>query len=263
MAQGINRFARCAVLCLAFLFCQGIRAAEKAQPAKVPVIAPLILQTLPHDERLFTQGLLFANGLLDESSGLYGKSLIRVYEPGGDDHAVNEINVPDVFAEGIALRGNRLIVLTWKEESALIYSVPALNFKGTFSYKGEGWGLTTDEAGRFYMSNGSDTIFVRDSTFAVIRKVAVTLEGKPLRNLNELEFVAGRIYANIWYDSRIAEIKAATGTVLRLINCQDLVRQESPLSGENVLNGIAYNPSTGTFYLTGKRWRKMFEVKIR
>jgi glutamine cyclotransferase len=230
---------------------------------KVPITTPLILQVLPHDERTFTQGLFFSNGLLYESSGLYGKSFIRTFKP-QDNRTLSETIVPDVFAEGIALWHGSLVALTWKEGSAVIYSLPGLAIKGSFHYEGEGWGLATEEGkGRFYMSNGSDTIYVRDSLFAIVKKIRVIMGGEPLKNLNELEIVGGRIYANIWYSPFIAEISRGNGAVLRLIDCRELIRAEAPASQENVLNGIAYNPETGNFYLTGKNWHKIFEVKLR
>ena len=220
---------------------------------------PTIIRTIPHDPHAFTQGLLYHNGLLYESTGLYGQSSLRRIDPANG--AVNK-NVPvaDVFAEGLALVGDTLIQLTWKEKAALEYSLSDFKMIGAYSYEGEGWGLTFD--GRsLIMSNGSDTLFVRSKSFALQKKIPVTVNGKPLKNLNELEYAGGRIYANIWYDNSIVEIMPLTGKVVKIIDCTSVVEKAQTQSSEEVLNGIAYNPKTGTFYITGKNWQYMFEVR--
>ena len=157
--------------------------------------------------------------------------------------------------------GNLLVQLTWREQTALTWSFPGLSPGAPMMYSGEGWGLASD--GRhFYMTDGSDTVFVRSADFAIVRKLAITSAGIPVKNLNELEFVKGKLYANVWYRNRILEISAASGRVLRIIDCSSLVRQEQPDSPECVLNGIAYNQENGCFYMTGKKWKKMFVVKL-
>jgi glutamine cyclotransferase len=168
--------------------------------------------------------------------------------------------VPDVFAEGLALIDSTLIQLTWKEKAALKYSLSDFKMIGAFSYDGEGWGLTCDGK-NLIMSDGSDTLFVRSKSFALLKKIPVTLNGKPLKNLNELEYAQGRVYANIWYNNSIVEIMPLTGKVTKVIDCAVIVQKAQTQSGEEVLNGIAYNPKTGTFYVTGKNWQYMFEVR--
>jgi glutamine cyclotransferase len=154
-----------------------------------------------------------------------------------------------------------LVQLSWREKAALVYSLPSLKFARSFSYEGEGWGLTSS-ASSFYMSTGSDTLFVRNKKFSVTRKIAVTLSTKRLLSLNELEYVKGLIYTNVWFDKSIYVIQPKTGRVVRIIDCANLAAQNGSSSDQDVLNGIAYNSDTGTFFLTGKNWRYMFEVKM-
>lgn len=220
---------------------------------------PTILRTFAHDPRAFTQGLLFHNGLLYESTGLYGQSSLRSIDP-ANGTVLKNVPVPDVFAEGLALIDSTLIQLTWKEKAALKYSLSDFKMIGSFSYDGEGWGLTCDGK-NLIMSDGSDTLFVRSKSFALLKKIPVTLNGKPLKNLNELEYAQGRVYANIWYNNSIVEIMPLTGKVTKVIDCAVIVQKAQTQSGEEVLNGIAYNPKTGTFYVTGKNWQYMFEVR--
>jgi glutamine cyclotransferase len=222
--------------------------------------SPIILRTLPHDPLAFTQGLLYYNGLLYESTGLYGRSSLRTVDP-SDGRVIKNVPVPDIFGEGLARMGAELVQLSWKEKAALVYSIQDLALKNYYGYQGEGWGLTADSA-TFIMSSGSDTLFFRAKDFSLRKKLAVTLEGRPVKNLNELEYVHGLVYANIWYDTTIVAIDLKTGHVTRIIDCGALLQKAQTQSADEVLNGIAYNPKTETFYLTGKDWRWMFEVKF-
>jgi glutamine cyclotransferase len=154
-----------------------------------------------------------------------------------------------------------LVQLSWREKAALVYSLPSLKYVRSFSYDGEGWGLTASTAS-FYMSNGSDTLFIRNKKFSITKKVSVMLAGKKLSALNELEYVKGLVYANVWFDKSIYVIQPKTGSVIKIVDCSSLVAQNASLSDQDVLNGIAYNSTTGTFFLTGKNWRYIFEVKL-
>ena len=167
----------------------------------------------------------------------------------------------NAFAEGCARLDGEIVQITWKEQTALVYSFPDCAPLRTLSYAGEGWGLTADSVS-FYMSNGSDSLYVRSASFSVLRAVPVRFRGQPLPRLNELEYVHGRIYANVWYSDYIFEIDPVSGDVTRVIDCADLVKKERPASPDNVLNGIAYNPESGKFYLTGKNWKNIFVVEI-
>jgi|WetSurMetagenome_2_1015567.scaffolds.fasta_scaffold00026_24 glutaminyl-peptide cyclotransferase len=240
------------------VFSLTLAASEKEH--SIPVVSPVILRVIPHDTGAFTQGLFYYKGLLYESTGLYGHSSLRVVNP-QDGRIIRNISVPDIFAEGCAKMDSTLVQLSWREGGAPVYSFPSLSLQGSFSYSGEGWGLTADSS-RFYMSNGSDTVFIRNKRFAVIKKVAVSLSGQRLVNLNELEYARGLIYANVWFNNNIFVIRPSTGSVVKVIDCSSLVVQNASQSNQDVLNGIAYNADTGTFFVTGKRWRYIFEVKL-
>jgi glutaminyl-peptide cyclotransferase len=234
---------------------------KSAPVAAVPTIVPSIVRTLPHDSLAFTQGLLYADGRLYESTGQYAQSSLRRLDPASGS-ADKIVPLKDVFfGEGLALSGDRLVQLTWRESRALIYSQEDLRLLAVYIYEGEGWGLTTRES-EFIMSNGSDTMYFRDQNFDVTRAVAVTLQGKPLTKLNELEFVKGLVYANVWFSNFIFEIDPSSGAVKRIIDCTALIGQAGATGQDKVLNGIAYRPETATFFLTGKNWPKMFEVKM-
>lgn len=276
--------------CLLLSRCDSSNGSEKL-PGEIPQVTPHIIRTLPHDTLAFTQGLLYHNGKIFESTGLRGQSSLRCINA-ADGSIQKKIPVAGIFAEGIALKGNFLVQLTWRSGRAIMYRYPDLQNVDYFSYGGEGWGLTTD--GKFYiMSNGSDTLFWRDNAFNVMKKTAVTLEGsfyvtstgndtlrardtvsrvrkktkitlhkQPLTNLNELEYVRGRIFANVLYNDFIFEIHHRSGNVLKIIDCSNLVAQIDSLGEQDVLNGIAYNKEEDTFFLTGKNWPLIFEVKI-
>jgi glutamine cyclotransferase len=221
---------------------------------------PVILRAVPHDAKAFTQGFLWHKGLLYESTGQYGQSSLRCIDP-ADGRIIKNVPVPDVFAEGLCLMDSFLVQLTWKERAAIRYSISSFAINGSFSYDGEGWGLTSDGKS-FIMSNGSDTLYFRNKHFSIIKKVAVKNSGKPLVSLNELEYVKGLVYSNVWYNTNIYVIQPASGTVVRVIDCTPLVVQNGSQSDQDVLNGIAFNDRTGTFYLTGKNWRYIFEVRL-
>jgi len=231
--------------------------------AVAPTVTPEIVRMIKHDPAAFTQGLVFCDTLLYESTGLVGFSSLRRVDPRNGATISNAPLGGDYFAEGIAVLGGELVQLTWKNGVAIRYELPTLRRKTLppYNYKGEGWGLTNDSA-RFIMSNGSDTLYFRDKKFEIIRAVPVTLNGKPLIHLNELEYVRGNVYANVWYKNFIVEISMENGTVKRVIDCSELLRIESPSSVDQVLNGIAYDEKKDEWYLTGKNWKNIFIVKI-
>lgn len=233
---------------------------QKPQLKEIQKITPLVLRTIPHDNQAFTQGLLYYKGKIFESTGLQGKSSLRCIN--AEDGAVQmKIPVTGVFTEGIVLKDNKLIQLTWRSGNAIIYSYPDLKNIGSHRYNGEGWGITTD--GKFYiMSNGSDTLYWRDDEFKVRKKTAVTFRGQPLSKINELEYARDRIYANVWFNDFIYEIDPESGKVLRIIDCTPLVKQIGTLKEQDVLNGIAYDKEKDSFFITGKYWPLIFEIKI-
>jgi glutamine cyclotransferase len=251
------------MIVIAFLTVSACRnsSRDSVKSADIPVIKPVIVRSFPHDTSAFTQGLLFHNGTLYESAGLYGKSSLRCVSI-SDGAVIKQINCDSaVFAEGLAMQAGRLVQLTWQEQTAILYSVSDFSFTGTFSYSGEGWGLTSYRDG-FIMSNGTDTLVIRDQNFAITDRIPVRLKNRPLSSLNELEYANQRVYANVWYSNFIFEIDLQKGSVNRIIDCTDLLLRCGEMSGNNVLNGIAFDAGTGRFFITGKKWPLMFEVEI-
>jgi glutamine cyclotransferase len=252
--------AHFALIC-ALVFAAG--CSSQSTPGKkilVPTITPKIIRILPHDTAAFTQGFLFMGGKLYESTGLVGQSSLRIIDAGSGALERN-LPVADIFCEGLAAIGKFLVQLTWKNGFALIYELPALQAKGKFLYEGEGWGLTSRDSG-FIMSNGTDTLYFRDNGFAVRKRIAVTCDGRRVTNLNELEYARGCVYANVWYSDVIYAIDPSSGKAKTIINCSELVTRAGIQSPDAVLNGIAYDPTTDHFYLTGKNWPAIFEVTM-
>jgi glutamine cyclotransferase len=220
-----------------------------------------VIQAYPHDRAAFTQGLVLAGGRLFESTGLVGQSTLREVDL-ATGRLIRKIDVPrPIFAEGLALVGDELIQLSWQNERAIRYDVRTFAVKGEFSYRGEGWGLCHDGR-QLVMSNGSAELTLRRTTdFVVTKTVAVSMDGAPLSALNELECVDGAVYANVWMRDLIVRIDPATGRVTARIDVPPLL---SPLERQNVdvLNGIAYDPASRTFLITGKLWPKLFRVRF-
>ncbi|HEX2224902.1 MAG TPA: glutaminyl-peptide cyclotransferase, partial [Thermoanaerobaculia bacterium] len=239
------------------------RADRPVLPA-APGVERLALQvvaTRPHDRGAFTQGLVWHQGKLYESTGQYGGSSLRVVEPETGRVERKLDLASNYFAEGLALAGDRLIQITWMEQVAFVYNLADLSRVGEFRYTGEGWGLAFDGQ-NLIMSDGSDRLTFRDPrTFAAVREVRVKLGESPVHLLNELEWVDGKIYANIWQSEEIVRIDPRTGRVEAVIDASGLLTPEERY-GTDVLNGIAYVPSSKTFLITGKLWPKMFEVKL-
>ena len=228
--------------------------AKKAEQLRVEVLAEH-----PHDREAFTQGLLWHDGVLWESTGQYGRSSVRKVDPMSGAVLLQTDLDPNLFGEGLALVDDRFIQLTWMSGLALVYDAASLVPTGQFTYSGQGWGLAFDGE-RLVMSNGSAELTYRDpETFAVLGKVRVTLEGRPLANLNELEVAEGWIYANVWQQERIYRIEAASGKVRAVIDASGLL---SPMERfrTDVFNGIAYDDTSQTFWITGKNWPTMFQV---
>jgi glutaminyl-peptide cyclotransferase len=218
-----------------------------------------VVAEYPHDPGAFTQGLLWHDGKLYESTGNYGRSSLREVRLETGD-VVRQVNLaPHYFGEGLARVGKQLIQLTWREGAALVYDLRRFRQSQTLTFSGEGWGLCFDGS-RLIMSDGSDVLTIRDpTTMAVWRRVPVRFAGKPVRLLNELEYAEGSVYANVWQSTEILRIEPRTGKVLAVIDASILLsRLEGP--PRDVLNGIAYAPDRNTFFLTGKYWPRVFEV---
>ncbi|MCQ8184592.1 glutaminyl-peptide cyclotransferase [Parvularcula maris] len=234
------------------------------QPPLTPeVVKAEVVATYPHETTAFTQGLLFADGVLIESTGREGQSRLRKLSI-RTGRPLMEVALPDeVFGEGTARVGERLITLTWRSGEAYVYDLQTLEEVGKFSYEGEGWGLTYDGE-RLIMSDGSDRLrFLDPETFEEIGEVEVTLSGQKIGRLNELEYVDGRVWANVFMQDFLVRIDPETGAIDQVADLQGLyprALRKSPIN--DVLNGIAYEESSGRLFVTGKNWPNMYEIKL-
>jgi glutamine cyclotransferase len=220
-----------------------------------------VIERRDREADVFTQGFEADDGVLFETGGLYGESTVRIVDAQTGIPTAEVGLAPELFAEGLTLVDDELIVLTWQEEVALVLDATTLAEVDRYAYEGEGWGLC-DDGERLVMSNGSDRLTFRDrTTFAPLGEVAVSLDGAPVSQLNELECVAGEVYANVWQTDTIVRIDPDTGTVTARIDASGLL-DEAERSQADVLNGIAHDPAAGTFLLTGKLWPAMFEVRF-
>lgn len=220
-----------------------------------------VIRTYPHDVRAFTQGLLMFDGKLYESTGLHGRSSVRRVDLASGVVEAQTALPAELFGEGLARVGQRLIQLTWKNRKALVWDLGTLSKVAEFSYDGEGWGLCFDGR-RLVMSDGSDRLTFRNpTTFEPEGELRVRRDGRPVMNLNELECVGGLVYANVWQDNHIARIDAATGVVTGWIDATGILDRD--LSGSaDVLNGIAVMETTGTLLVTGKLWPNLYEAEV-
>ncbi|MEJ2688360.1 MAG: glutaminyl-peptide cyclotransferase [Deltaproteobacteria bacterium] len=231
--------------------------------SNVARISSAIQARLPHDPDAFTQGLLFANGLLYESTGRYGASSLRAIDPHTGAIIKNRLLPPFFFGEGLAFVDGKLIQLTWKEGSACVYRTPDFALLQIFPYAGEGWGLTADSRA-FYMSDGSPVITIRSlSDFAIKARLQVHAGDRPFSMLNELEMARNALYANIWKQDVILRIDPTNGAVTGYVDTSGLSWPSRPCGkGEMVPNGVAYDSTSDIFYLTGKNWPSIFAVRL-
>lgn len=223
-----------------------------------------VLNVLPHRTEDFTQGLVWHEGRLFQSTGRYGESRLQELDPTTGE-PLREIELDDAFfGEGLALVGDRLIQLTWQEKTAFVYDLETFDLIETYRYETEGWGLCFDGE-VLYMTDGSSTLFVRDAdTFELLTTIDVTLFGEPVDRLNELECVGDEIYANVWLSDTIVRIDKFTGLITGVIYANTLLSadERQALPSGAVLNGIAYDADADTLLVTGKLWPVMFETRL-
>ena len=233
--------------------------AAQAGPS-APFYGFLAVNSFPHDPQAFTQGLIYRDGFLYESTGLNGKSSLRkvTLETGA---VVQKKDVePKYFAEGLTDWDGRLLQLTWQTNVGFVYDLAKFDLQQTFTYSGEGWGLTHDDT-RLIMSDGTSRLrFLDPTTFSETGGVDVTDGGRPVERLNELEFVNGEVYANIWQTERIAIIAPDSGHVTAWL---DLTGLHTARAGDDVMNGIAYDAAGDRLFVTGKLWPQLFHVRVR
>lgn len=221
-----------------------------------------VIHAYPHDPNAFTQGLIYEHGHLYESTGLYGQSSLREVDL-QTGQVLREKKLPDQdFGEGLTDWGNTLVQLTWKAHTGFVWDRDTFQLIRTFHYSGEGWGLTQD-GHDLILSDGSPTLrYLDPSTFATVRQLKVTWHGKPVQNLNELEWVKGEIYANVWMSNKIARISPLTGHVIAWIDLAGIISEVELRNNNAVLNGIAWDKKGDRLLVTGKLWPKMFEIQV-
>ncbi len=253
--------------------CSGGKTGANAQinpPATAVPVAQMgapewkwdVLGAFPHDTRAFTEGLLWHEGKLYESTGLEGQSSLRRVDLQSGT-VEKKLNLPsNLFGEGLSWVGGKFYQLTWQTKLGFVYDD---NFKllSKFSYTDEGWGLTTD-GNALIQSDGTDTLTWRDpKNFAALRQVKVTWDGQPQRNLNELEWIGGKVWANIWQQDQIVVINPTTGKVEAYLNLSTIIPDSERGSADNVLNGIAYDPANQRLFVTGKNWPKLYWIHVQ
>jgi glutamine cyclotransferase len=220
-----------------------------------------IINEYPHDPNAFTQGLIIDEGVLYESTGLYGASTLRHVDlETGAVLQTHELST-SFFGEGITVFGDRIIQLTWLSQKGFVYDKQSFNLIEEFNYSTQGWGITTAGT-QLIMSDGTENLYFLDpETFEVIGQVAVRNGTAPLKMLNELEYINGEVYANIWQTNKIAIINIDTGQVTGCIDLTGIYTPETS-NPESVLNGIAYDTESGRIFVTGKRWSQLFQIKL-
>jgi len=256
-------------LALSCFQCQSTGSNSNSANNPTPANAPAqkygyqITNIWPHDSNAFTQGLVLMDGKLLESTGEEGRSSLRRVEL-ESGKVLKKVDVPEpYFAEGLALLNGKLYQLTWQHNIGFIYDAQTFDRVGQFNYTGEGWGLTTDGQS-LILSDGTSSIrFIDPASFRVTRSINVTDQNRPVRELNELEYINGEIYANVWHDNRIATIDPQSGHVNSWIDLTGLMPEGELQDPEAVLNGIAYDQATDKLIVTGKLWPRVFEIKVR
>ena len=246
------------------VFAAAANAVAGAAQAAIPVYGFFVKNTYPHDPQAFTQGLFFRDGQLYETTGRTGRSSLRKVDLKTGKVVQKKELADEYFGEGSTAVGDTIVNLTWQSNVGFLFDAKTFALKGRFNYKGEGWGLASD-AKHVYMSDGSNEIRILDpKTLDEQRRISVTAEGKPITRLNELEFVDGQIFANVWGTDVIARIDPDSGNVVGWIDCSGLLPpdQRGTTDPDAVLNGIAWEPKQHKLYLTGKLWPKLFEIEL-
>lgn len=236
-----------------------VKLLSDIQPRRLSVE---IEKSYPHDPNAYTQGLFYHNGYLYEGTGKRGRSSLRKTELSSGE-LISSHTLPDrYFGEGIAMINEKIIQLTWTSRTGFVYDLSSFKLVNKVKYSTQGWGLTSDGK-RLIMSDGTSTIYFLDPAyFNEVRRIKVYDDQGPVKNLNELEYIDGKVYANVWQESNIIAFNPDNGKVLERIDCSNIVPDEYKNHKDNVLNGIAYDSQNQRIFLTGKRWSKLFQVKI-
>lgn len=242
-----------ALLCVALA---SVRCGAQLKSYRVEVV-----REYPHDIASYTQGLFFHDGQMYESTGVAGESTFRKVDMQTGE-PLRKLEFADkYFVEGSVALGDDLYILTWHNKVAFVYDINTLEYKSTWSYPREGWGLTTD-GNSLIASDGSAVLYFMTPEFKPERQITVRLNGRPMRFLNELEYIDGKIWANVYTTDMILVIDPEDGKVEATIDCSGLLPEKLRRPDTDVLNGIAYNPADKKLYLTGKNWPRLYEVRI-
>lgn len=220
-----------------------------------------VVAEYPHDTGSYTQGLFFHEGQMYESTGMKGKSTFRKVELETGKAMYRLDFDKKYFVEGSVIWNDNLYILTWESRIAFVYDAHTLEYKSSWKYPREGWGITNDGK-QLIASDGSANLYFMDENFAQKRKVLVTFEGRPIRFLNELEYIDGKIWANVYTSDEIVIINPKDGVIEGVVDCRGLLPDGLRSVTTDVLNGIAYNPETKKIYLTGKNWPRLYEVRL-
>jgi glutamine cyclotransferase len=240
----------------------GLAACGASATAEPPVDGYKVVREYPHDPTAFTQGLFYLDGRLYESTGLNRQSTIREVRL-DDGKVLRSVSLaPQYFGEGLVNWGPDILSLTWQDGIGFRWSRADFKPKGQFRYSGEGWGLTQDGKAIIMSDGTSELRFFDPATMTESRRLAVTYKGQPVERLNELEWVKGEIFANIWMGRRIARIDPKSGKVKGWIDLSDLALENANGDPDSVLNGIAYDASGDRLFVTGKNWAKLYEIDI-
>lgn len=243
---------------LAIIFLALVSAA--CSNAQVKEYKVKVVKEYPHDAGAYTQGLFFHDGTLYETTGQWGESCIRTVDLETGQPIINKLLSDKYFGEGSAILGDNLYVLTWTNKVAFIYDAKTLTYKKTVGYPRQGWGMTTDGK-QLFATDGSANLYFLDENLKVLKKQQVTLNGRPLRNLNELEYIDGKIWANVYLTDMIAIINPKDGKVEATIDCNGLLPSKLKTKETDVLNGIAID-GQGRIYLTGKYWPRLYQIEL-
>lgn len=229
----------------------------------IPTYTYTVVRTYPHDSAAFTQGLFYLNGFLYESTGLEGHSTVRKVEL-ASGKVLQKVDLPAaLFGEGITFWDDRLLSLTWKDHFGYVFDLKTFTQKERYSYEGEGWGLTRNDREIILSDGTADLRFLNPQSLLETHRVHVTANGKPIDQLNELEWVKGEVFANIWQTDKIARINPVSGKVVGWIDLTGLLPTGDRQPGyTDVLNGIAYDAATDRLFVTGKLWPKLFEIRL-
>ena len=250
--------------CVMVVSCGGARSKSKSQST---VVAPQmvdieVVNSFSHQTDAYTQGLQFVDGVMWEGTGEYGRSRLQYTDMATGKTTVVSTLPKEHFGEGITLLGDKLYQLTWESHVCHVYDVATGKKLRDFRYAGEGWGLTSDGE-KLFMSNGSANIYkLNPETFSREATITVTLRGEPVRFINELEWIDGKIWANVYTTDRVLIIDPKTGVVEGMIDFTGLLKEEDVSDNTDVFNGIAYDAATKRIFVTGKNWNKLFEVEI-